>query len=488
MKEKAITKMEIVFLLLACVLAIFIRIDSPSIPLDRDEGTIAYIADGLGSGMLPYRDTFDHNPPMMYFIFRAGFSIFNGGPDSIRATAGCAVVMTMILIYMFMRMYSGAFLAMLAAFIYAVFQNSFSMRGLGAGSEIFAQFFLVASMLFISDRDNKYGHISGFISGFFAAAAWMTAPITLFFILVPAVYILKYVKNKKRDIIWYASGVIFVFITAISWAAANSIAGEFIDCVFMYDLRNSAGTNFITVFRSVIIGSADYASASLLIVAGVVYAVYKTVSKNNDRLLFLALITFISLYAGIVLFKGAYPHYYLILASAGAIMAAVFIRDLSAYVSKKEGGKIGAIVAAGLLIAGITIHFVAENAYDIVKNGRFTHGIFYESRAMADAINSSKNKDTTVFVWPNEPEIYYLTRTKPPGRFIYSYPLNDYVGEGKQLEQELFLKKPDYFVLENGTEGKFAQQQLGYYKKSVEGRYLTLYRKASKEEKNEPHK
>jgi hypothetical protein len=40
-------------------------------PLDRDEGAYALIAQQWSRGAMPYRDYFDHKPPVVYVAYRA---------------------------------------------------------------------------------------------------------------------------------------------------------------------------------------------------------------------------------------------------------------------------------------------------------------------------------------------------------------------------------------------------------------------------------
>ncbi|MGH2631963.1 MAG: ArnT family glycosyltransferase, partial [Tepidiformaceae bacterium] len=45
-------------------------------PFDRDEGAYATIAQGLTHGLLPYRDLFDHKPPVIYGWYALSFRVF----------------------------------------------------------------------------------------------------------------------------------------------------------------------------------------------------------------------------------------------------------------------------------------------------------------------------------------------------------------------------------------------------------------------------
>ena len=56
-----------------CILALGLsfRAGALDFPLARDEGAYAYIGANLTSGIVPYRDAFDHKPPGIYLFYAA---------------------------------------------------------------------------------------------------------------------------------------------------------------------------------------------------------------------------------------------------------------------------------------------------------------------------------------------------------------------------------------------------------------------------------
>ena len=51
-----------------CLVYILIRINTVSIPLDRDEGIFGYAGQVILNNGLPYRDVFDHKPPVAFYL------------------------------------------------------------------------------------------------------------------------------------------------------------------------------------------------------------------------------------------------------------------------------------------------------------------------------------------------------------------------------------------------------------------------------------
>ena len=51
-----------------CLVYILIRLNTVSIPLDRDEGIFGYAGQVILNNGLPYRDVFDHKPPVAFYL------------------------------------------------------------------------------------------------------------------------------------------------------------------------------------------------------------------------------------------------------------------------------------------------------------------------------------------------------------------------------------------------------------------------------------
>ncbi|MCE5299632.1 MAG: glycosyltransferase family 39 protein, partial [Spirochaetia bacterium] len=193
-----VTKFETGFLLLLVVFTVFVRLQSTDIPLDRDEGAYAYIAAHLDEGMLPYKDTFDHKPPFIYYLYRTGFTMFGESAQGIRSFTTAYVVITLILLYMMVRTVTvSGFTAMLSALFYSMFINNNIFQGFGSNLEIFTHLPLLLSMFFALDRDKKYMKVSFFVSGFFAATAFFIKTMVAFAAVAPLVYILVMYRGNR---------------------------------------------------------------------------------------------------------------------------------------------------------------------------------------------------------------------------------------------------------------------------------------------------
>ena len=60
-----------------------LRIPYVSVPLERDEGEYAYIAQRSTHGEVPYRDAFDQKPPGVFLAYRGAFALFGQSIEGI---------------------------------------------------------------------------------------------------------------------------------------------------------------------------------------------------------------------------------------------------------------------------------------------------------------------------------------------------------------------------------------------------------------------
>src|SRR5947199_2707664 len=75
-----------------CLFACLLRWPIAAVPLERDEGEYAYIAQRWALGEVPYRDSFDQKPPGVFAAYAVIQRILGESPD---ATHWGALVVTL---------------------------------------------------------------------------------------------------------------------------------------------------------------------------------------------------------------------------------------------------------------------------------------------------------------------------------------------------------------------------------------------------------
>lgn len=481
-KESKIAKKEIIFLLLLIVGALFLRLRFMGEPFDRDEGAYAYVASRMAHSELPYRDVFDHKPPFIYHLYKAAFDIFGQTDAAVRLFTSIYVIFTMLLVYMFTRTFAGAAAAMLAALFYCLFQNTGLIEGYGSNTEVFTQFTALFAVFFLLDRDKTYEKANFFLSGFFMAAAFLTKTMLVFACAAPVIYMLYFIRgnrNKLSAILWYGAGFLLMLLLAVLWAVKNGMLNEFLESNINYNVFYVALRERTVGAGSMLGVMAAIAGGSVLMAAALLYSAAGLYFKKTCQVNFMMFMMAATVLAGIILLKGVYQHYYAALVPFLAVSAAYMAKDaFLAAMKMKKGAAAATAVVFALFLAGTLQAGIGTYAYG---NGQTEseQELWGEARVIGGEIKKTADKNASVFVWANEPEIYFYSGLKARGRFMNAYPYGYYRDAFSQLYSRLAEMPPEYFVIQKGQDEKVFEKLLKtYYSKSLEGEMLVLYKRS----------
>src|SRR6478672_6728299 len=100
---------------LVCAAACVIRWPIAAMPLERDEGEYAYIAQRWWLGDVPYRDSFDQKPPGAFVAYAVIEKVFGTSPAAIHWGTQVYTLCTLALIFLVGRELFGPTEGLLAA-------------------------------------------------------------------------------------------------------------------------------------------------------------------------------------------------------------------------------------------------------------------------------------------------------------------------------------------------------------------------------------
>src|SRR5215217_3798726 len=86
-------------IVLAALIALLLRLPGLRLPLERDEGSYGLIASLWLKGALPYRDLFDHKPPLIYLLYMPAV-LGTPGPVALRTWQTCLFVLQLPLLHL----------------------------------------------------------------------------------------------------------------------------------------------------------------------------------------------------------------------------------------------------------------------------------------------------------------------------------------------------------------------------------------------------
>ncbi len=476
-----IKKTELFFIFIFVISSFIYRSFFLYIPFDRDEGTYAYIAERIDRGEIPYKDIFDHKQPFIYYIYKTAFEFFGKDDVAVRTFTNFYILIAFLVFYSFLRNYYNKWLSLLALFIFIIHLNNHTFQGLNSNTEIFLILPLLIAFIFLINYDNKYYHINLFLTGFFTGMSIFIKFMSVFIIIIPVLYIFRYyIKDKIKYLAWLFSGFFFLILLLFIWVIKNNNIKEFIECNFFYNFSYLSRFDFKNLFFTLLKGGMIFIKTNLILFIGILYSLYKFFTNKKDKFTFISVLSVLAFYLSIVLLSGLYPHYYLTLIPFSSILSIILISDLYHFLQKKiKNKKIVLVIIVNTILIYVIYFIFANNTLHFIKNEKKTMDIFYEAKVIAEIINENKKENQTIFVFADEPQIYFYTQKKAPGRYIYNY-LYFY-----KKDDIVNFFNSDFLVLEKNTLKEYNTFIEKNYKNIIEFKNLILLKKEGDKNEND---
>src|SRR5262245_30837278 len=135
-------------LLLIAAFSIVLRARLAPIPLERDEGEYAYIAQRWLAGDIPYRDAFDQKPPGVFLVYAGLFALVGDSIEAIHWLGHASLLGALGFLYLIGRLLFSHTVGWVAALAGVVFVMDSSVLGNASNTEVFAILPLTAGMYF----------------------------------------------------------------------------------------------------------------------------------------------------------------------------------------------------------------------------------------------------------------------------------------------------------------------------------------------------
>jgi len=237
------------WLTVALLLSLTLRIPFFRIPMLADEGGYAYATRGWvdGTGQL-YHDLWISRPQGIFFVYAGIFDLFGSDTTAFRFAAWIAIALTTIAVWAFARMCVSPLAGNLAAMIFAVASSLPNLEGYSANAEMFMGLPVALAalwLLYIGRAGWSPWHlvavgllIGAGISLKPSATVMAAVAVGFIFMIGDAVSLRKRLKRSA----WLLAGVAVVGIGSLihGWMLGWN---EFIDATFTYRLSaQSAAT------------------------------------------------------------------------------------------------------------------------------------------------------------------------------------------------------------------------------------------------------
>lgn len=422
---KSIPFVKIVILISLALFFIILQWNHFNKPLERDEATYAYIAWRLKEGDLPYRDVFDHKPPLIFYTYLLAYLI---NPESYwpaRLLAAGFIILSCILLAKLANKEFGKNSGLILGFIF------FSMLAwpfftvIYANSEIFLLLPLVISIFIYLNKQKHSSWWHWLLFGVFST-------LTVFYKPTPAlsllfIFIVWFLETWKKHgvqktypkVIFAIFGAFLTSLLLLSPFLISDGGKSFVEAVILDNVYYLSDITSLSSLKNFLFFMANWPLVWIL--------VFIYFLKRPKRWWFYSGLLFSSIVT--VLFNTSF-YYYVILIPFVALICTHSINSLiprlkilKANIENNPANLkafVTLILTISLLIPSISQIF--PQPYDYVVKLYGQNPPISESPLVAKRVAELTETSDTVFVMGAETQILYYSKRKSPSRFIHSYP------------------------------------------------------------------
>ncbi len=465
------------FLLLICICNLILLPYIPSfqkIPY-RDSGVFLYIGEKILDGKLPYRDVWDHKPPVIFYINAFALFLSNGSYWGIWYIQLIFLLFGVILSFYLLNDLFGYKIAFLCSALWVI-NLSLIIEGGNLTEEygIIIQFLLILLLYkhFKESKNIVKIFIIPFFIGFFSMIVFLLKP-NLIGIPVSIIFALivlknddfdKTIKNKIFILLAIISSFLLTFLFILYYFALNDALNDFIDCVFVYNFIYSSGNTLPQFLISILSGFKYLTIFGLIALLMWLFLIinhfknYLKYTQMQKVLLLLVLIDFLieMILSGVS--GRTYPHYYMAWIPVVTILIAFFWDAFFKLINFKKNTKnryfntqkiIFLLLLIGILIIPLRFqnYLIYSKIYKEPSDTRINEVIEFLER--------STSENDTILMWGAETSINYIVKRDSPTKYVYQYPLfmDGYLKPDMidKFNEHILLNRPKFIIDTSAT-------------------------------------
>lgn len=456
-QKKFIKHSDWLWLIAILVIVTIIRFQTLSIPLDRDEGEYAYIAQVMRQGGSPYLDVYSMKWPGIYFFYTAIFQCLGETVRAIHIGLALINIATIIFIFLIAKKIKDSSLALIASAFFATLTLNFDMDGFRANAEHFVVLPALAGILALLYALESKKPKLFFLSGILIGISVFTKQHAVFFAAFSIIYLFIHSPRpfgqSVKSLTLIIIGMLLPILLSIIFLWYKGALQSFYFQTLVYaqeytkqiPLKN-AGVAFLTATSHL---WTKLWPILLFIPIGFISLLIKTNKKLRAILLLLFFLSFLAVCPGFY-FRG---HYFLLLAPAASIVAALGFWQLIKLTENVSPRWISKTIMTALTI--FICFFVFQREYGNpfsfkmlrVSNTAYKNDPY---RQIAHYIQTQTSADDKIMVLGSEPQVYFYANRRAASGYIYMYPLMErhpFASEmQKSMINEIIANQPKVLV------------------------------------------
>ncbi len=394
----------------------------------RDSGVFLYIGWRMLQGEIPYRQLWDHKPPMIFFIDALGLFIGGGSIWGVWLLELILLFFAALLGFTLIKRFLGSLPALFSLSLWLM-SLVFIINGGNLTTEYTLVLQFASLWLAVEAEEKGYFFWRGYLIGVLTALAFFTKQNVIGIGLAIVIYIIisrlltRQFKRLLRALVVILLGSLTVTVVLLLFFVLTGALEDFWDAAFAYNfvyINNPAPLRFGGRLRGIRLlartGLAQFALAGWA--AGLTLLLCKKkIGPKYTAPLAIALLALPLEFILVGISGRGYEHYFMALLPIFSIFAAfAFWLILSRIPALADGKMAGLFFTTALII--LLLFAPADEYYQEAKNYRD------ESEAMiTERIRAMTAENDSVLLWGNEAAYNFSAGRVSPSRFIYQVPL-----------------------------------------------------------------
>jgi hypothetical protein len=455
-------------IIVVIIAAAVIRSQLLSVPLERDEGEYAYIAQQMLKGVPPYVSAYSMKLPGIYVVYALIITVFGQTQTGVHLGLLVFNAATIFVIFLLAKKIFGSIAAVAAGGFYAVLSMTAQVNGLWANAEHFVVLPALVGLLLICKADDKIGYVRLLVGGLLFGLAFIIKQHGIFFPMFGALYLL-YSGLRNKPIKWikvivaqivFAAGVVTPFVLVCFFFWRNGTFDKFWFWTFTYAREYATSVSLSNAWK--IFNEQIYPIVTeaffiwLLAIAGLfAVAIVKRYRQWAVFAIGLFVFSFLAICPGFY-FRG---HYFIFLLPVVAILAGAAFSAIDGLFQRIMPALLRVIVTIviGSIAVGYSLYnqrvYLFDNSPDVVCRMVYGANPFPESLRIAEFVRANSRPDAIIAVIGSEPQICFYSGRRSATKYIYTYPLMDPQPYAMQMQEEMIAQietaNPEFVIFVN---------------------------------------
>jgi hypothetical protein len=438
-----------------------------TMPLERDEGEYAYIAQQILKGVPPYESAYSMKLPGIYAIYAFFMAVFGQTITAIHLGLIIFNAATIVVIFLLARYMFGDLAGVAAGAFYAVLSVVGTTLGMTANAEHFVLLPSLIGILLIVRHSKNRSSPFVFGTALLFGLAFIIKQHGIFLALFGGLYLLcsgvshRPVQWRKTIIeqLVFMAGAIIPYVLVCLYYRQAGVFDKFwfwtVTYSHAYSSIKTPAAGLKTLFYVITPIITTLPLVWLLALAGLA-AVF--VRRNHRS--YAVFVAGFMIFSFLAVCPGFYfrPHYFILLCPVAAVLAGVGFGEIDKFTAKFVTGHSRNILVTfvGLAVIGISFY---QHRYLLVLSPADVCRVFYqghpfnESLEIAEYIRNNSSPNDTIAIFGSEPQIYFYSGRRAATRYIYMYSLTEQHSYADEMRKEMMADienaRPEFLIYVN---------------------------------------